>query len=246
MGEANALVEEESKVVTDANGMLLFQNLVDNVLGKRPWGDDEIRKLFMSYKVFGTRWSVIAQKFEGRTENDLKNKFYTTLKRVATRAQLEDPKQYTPSFIKCKSNLLQFVDAAILYSQQLPSKRGRKKNIEKQLAMKNAIIFHAKSASCALETSSLPPQPVPSSPPRPARPPDPPVIIQQVFQQPWMMPYYMPMPGMQMAGPVGFPVQFQSNNMFRPPGGVSGGPRASQAPPTSVHYYLPYGSGYMQ
>ena len=84
---------------------------------------------------------MISLKFPGRTENDVKNRFYTTLKRVATRAQLEDPVRYSPSFIKCKNNLIQFVDAAIMYGQLLPSKRGRKKNSEKKLAGKQSILF---------------------------------------------------------------------------------------------------------
>lgn len=78
--------------------------------------------------------------FPDRTENEIKNKFYTTLRRVATRAQLEDPNKYDSSFIKCKSNLLQFVDAAIECSHLLPSKRGRKQRAEMKGAKHNAFV----------------------------------------------------------------------------------------------------------
>ena len=75
------------------------------------------------------------------TENNIKNKFYTVLKKIATRAQLENPKKYTKSFIKCKRNLLQFVDIALSSGTLLSSKRGRKGKQERKLALQNAIIF---------------------------------------------------------------------------------------------------------
>ena len=83
---------------------------------------------------------MIINEFPGRTENEIKNKFYTTLRRVATRAQLEDPAKYDSSFIKCRSNLLQFVDAAIEYSHILSSKRGRKQRDEMRKAKQNAFV----------------------------------------------------------------------------------------------------------
>ena len=84
---------------------------------------------------------MIAKNFVGRTENDVKNRFYTTLKRVATQAQLEDPIRYSSQFVKCKQNLLQFVDSAIQHEQVLSSKRGRKRNSDKAKARKEGIIF---------------------------------------------------------------------------------------------------------
>lgn len=105
------------------------------------WTAEETRKLLNMFKVHGSCWSIIAKSFNGKTDNDVKNKFYTTLKRVATRAQLENPNKYGPEFLKCKQNLLQFVDAAIQHAEQLPSKRGRKKNIDKIKAKSERILF---------------------------------------------------------------------------------------------------------
>jgi len=63
------------------------------------------------------------------------------LKKVATQAQLEDPIRFNSQFIKSKKNLIQFVDAAATYGQNLPSKRGRKRNIDRQLAPRNPVLF---------------------------------------------------------------------------------------------------------
>ena len=95
----------------------------------------------MLYKIYGSKWSMISGKFSGRSENDVKNRFYTTLKRVATRAQLEDPARYSSTFIKSKDNLVQFVDAAIMHGQFLTSKCGRKTNQERKSACEKALLF---------------------------------------------------------------------------------------------------------
>ena len=178
----------------------------------------------MHYKSLGTHWSLIRELFPGRTENEIKNKFYTTLKRVATRAQLENPKKYTSAFIKCKSNLVQFVDAAILYGRLLPSKRGRKRNIEKALAMKNSLIFPFNSEEKPLPL--LPAEdPVASSTARPAshglisasalqasnyvRP----IIVQQIVQ-PIMMPYCFAIPGIPLGSQTPLLLRNQFDGMY--------------------------------
>lgn len=86
--------------------------------------------------------------------NIIKNKFYSTLKKVATQAQLENPSKYNQSFIKCKKNLLQFVDVAIIHGQALSSKRGRKKNIDRILAPGKAILFPSESGQSTSSRSN--------------------------------------------------------------------------------------------
>jgi len=132
---------------------------------KNAWTQEELTRLFSSYKIYGTKWSVMVQLFPGRTENDIKNKFYTTLKRVATRAQLEDPEKYSPSFIKCKSNLVQFVDAAMLYGSLLPSKRGRKRNTDRLEAEQNCMIVQ-KPQTTSQNIDLQPPAPPASTAPQ--------------------------------------------------------------------------------
>lgn len=83
----------------------------------------------------------MTQHLPRHTEGDIKNKFYTTLKRVATQAQLEDPIRYSSQFVKCKKNLVQFVDAAIEYGHLLSSKKGRKKNTDKLRARTQGMLF---------------------------------------------------------------------------------------------------------
>lgn len=98
--------------------------------------------MFQLYKEFGTKWTIISRHLPNHDENDAKNRFYTTLKRVATQAQLEDPIKYDKREPKCRKNLVQFVDLARKYSHLIPSKKGRKKDVEKARARTQGILFH--------------------------------------------------------------------------------------------------------
>eukprot|EP00826_Nyctotherus_ovalis_P001433 TRINITY_DN10225_c0_g1_i12.p1 TRINITY_DN10225_c0_g1~~TRINITY_DN10225_c0_g1_i12.p1 ORF type:complete len:281 (+),score=25.54 TRINITY_DN10225_c0_g1_i12:159-1001(+) len=118
------------------------------------WTVEETQKLFTLYKELGARWVLISKYLPGHNENDTKNKFYTTLKRVATQAQLEDPTRYGGKLEKCKSNLIQFVDAAMKYGHLLSSKKGRKKNSDKAKARLHRILF-PKSSLLSMESESV-------------------------------------------------------------------------------------------
>eukprot|EP00826_Nyctotherus_ovalis_P009383 TRINITY_DN12473_c0_g1_i3.p1 TRINITY_DN12473_c0_g1~~TRINITY_DN12473_c0_g1_i3.p1 ORF type:complete len:164 (-),score=17.71 TRINITY_DN12473_c0_g1_i3:214-705(-) len=78
----------------------------------------------MLFKIYGSRWSKIAVEFPGMSENDIKNKFYSSLKSIANRLEGQQ------SLLKHKNELIRFVDIAIIYDNLLPcngkssSKRG--------------------------------------------------------------------------------------------------------------------------
>ena len=72
-------------------------------------------------------WSSIALEFKNMNENQVKNRFYSTLRRVATKKLLSE--QYktlrdTPLF---KGDLVKYVDEAMKIGHNCFSKRGRKK-----------------------------------------------------------------------------------------------------------------------
>lgn len=86
----------------------------------REWTQEHNQKLFLLYKEMGAHWSKFTKHFHGLTENQIKNKFYSTLRRVATAKtkgkQIKMRKEY----------LVQFVDDAILHGHNYRLKRGRK------------------------------------------------------------------------------------------------------------------------
>ena len=90
---------------------------------KSPWTEEEDRSLFKLYKTFGSKWSAIAKELEGRSENEVKNRFYSTLRRIATKKAQDQPIKVQQR----KATLLQYVDDAFEYGHSCTSKRGRKK-----------------------------------------------------------------------------------------------------------------------
>lgn len=106
------------------------------------WTEEEDVKLFKLYKVKGSIWSLIAEEFPGRTRNEVKNRFYSTLRRIATKKNQDNAVHL--SFRR--KSLLQYIDDAIEYGHSCSSKRGRKrkhpvktegKEITKDCAKKN-------------------------------------------------------------------------------------------------------------
>jgi len=59
-----------------------FNTLNPNVK-KGGWTPEEDFLIFKFFSEFGSKWSLIASKFPGRTENSVKNRFYSTLRRIS-------------------------------------------------------------------------------------------------------------------------------------------------------------------
>lgn len=94
---------------------------------KDEWTQEEDKRLFLKFKEKGSKWAIIANDFPNRTENEIKNRFYSTLRRVATKKSREKGGVSVNSAILCKEDLLKYVDDAIEYGHNCFSKRGRKK-----------------------------------------------------------------------------------------------------------------------
>ncbi len=92
------------------------------------WSEEEDRRLFSLYKERGSCWSSIASEFSGRTENQVKNRFYSTLRRLATKDSSSLPAGEQAPKTK-KKDLLKYVDAAIVHGHNCRSKRGRKRKV---------------------------------------------------------------------------------------------------------------------
>lgn len=91
------------------------------------WTKEEDQTIFNLYKEYGSAWSLMVKSFHGRTENQIKNRFYSTLRRVATKKMAHGEIDYKGSIQMKKEELLGFVDEALESGHQCFSKRGRKR-----------------------------------------------------------------------------------------------------------------------
>lgn len=118
----------------------------------------------MFYKIYGSKWSKIAAEFSGMSENDIKNKFYSSLKSISSKLQTHQ------SILKHKKDLIQFVDIAIIHEELLPckqsprrtksrrSKRGRQRNILAQESDEKASIIELRNFQITIWPNSQIPE----------------------------------------------------------------------------------------
>ena len=90
------------------------------------WTEQEDKKLFNLFNNLGAQWVEIAKSFTNRTPNQVKNRFYSTLRRVAIKKN-EQSRGTAPIQLHSKNFLLRYIDDAIEMGHGCKSKRGRKK-----------------------------------------------------------------------------------------------------------------------
>lgn len=69
-----------------------WYNTLNPNVKKGNWTPEEDYHIFQLYSTYGSQWSKIAAYFKGRTENSIKNRFYSTLRRIATEKKKEKAK----------------------------------------------------------------------------------------------------------------------------------------------------------
>lgn len=78
-GVASLLPGRTSKQCRDR-----WSNVVNPNLKKSCWEVEEDYIIFKLFKIIGSKWAKISDFLEGRTENSIKNRFYTSLRRMAS------------------------------------------------------------------------------------------------------------------------------------------------------------------
>jgi len=65
-------------------------NTLNPQIKKGEWNPEEDFIIFESYRTYGSQWTKIAKKLNnGRTENSIKNRFYSTLRRISAKKKNE-------------------------------------------------------------------------------------------------------------------------------------------------------------
>jgi hypothetical protein len=97
-----------SKMMPSRNGKQIrdrFLNYLDPHINKVKFTDDEDKLIIEQYKKHGSKWSVIAKSFPGRTGDMIKNRFYSCLKRRVHIYEVPQTKRNRKKYYKSKKDL---------------------------------------------------------------------------------------------------------------------------------------------
>lgn len=68
-----------------------FKNHLDTSVNRQPWSDDEDNLLIELHTKFGNAWTKLATFFDGRTDNCVKNRWNSTIKKRLERMEKGEP-----------------------------------------------------------------------------------------------------------------------------------------------------------
>ena len=75
-----------------------WNNALDPNLTKGQWTAEEDLLIMIFYKKYGGSWKRIIPIFEKRTENSIKNRFFSQLRKIASKSQQNGKKEYSTKF----------------------------------------------------------------------------------------------------------------------------------------------------
>ena len=67
------------------NLIFRWNNKLNPRLSKKKWTDNEGKRLLKLHKVHGSTWKMITNEFPGRTDNFLKNQYFSLIRRALRR-----------------------------------------------------------------------------------------------------------------------------------------------------------------
>jgi len=120
-------------------------NTLNPNVKKGNWEPEEDFMIFKLFNEFGSQWSKINRHFNRRTENSIKNRFYSTLRRIAAEKKKENSEKETFSLGSKLDGLIRYIPDALEEKSQILMK----KNNHKELVLNdNLLESYEKNKEC--------------------------------------------------------------------------------------------------
>ena len=81
------LQHQQREVIVYLKTLHRWRNHLDPTLKKKQWSEDEELQLLEAHRLIGNKWAEIAKVIPGRTDNQIKNFFYTNLRKNIARIE---------------------------------------------------------------------------------------------------------------------------------------------------------------
>ena len=122
-----------------------WNNSLNPVLKKGNWTSEEDFLIMFFYKKYNGSWKKIIYLFDGRTENSIKNRFFSQLRKIAGESMDSDERQLS-SKIRLQT-LLNYYEKATLNAKQnyLTEKPQKEEDLNKYLNLLEQKIIKAKN-----------------------------------------------------------------------------------------------------
>lgn len=93
-----------------------WMNTLDPNVRIGRWSDEEEYQIFKKFSIYGSKWAKIAKEIPGRSENSIKNRFYSTLRQLASKDSRNIKKEAKS---KSLSDLLVYFPEALESARQV-------------------------------------------------------------------------------------------------------------------------------
>jgi hypothetical protein len=126
-------------------------NTLNPDVKKGNWSPEEDFIIFDSYRQFGSHWTKIAEKLPGRTENSIKNRFYSTLRRISSRKKVEKNQIECVSSSSIPLNkLVEYLPEALL-EKTMNFIKFKNENKTEKISLESEKVNNSKNINCHIQ-----------------------------------------------------------------------------------------------
>lgn len=108
-------------------------NILNPAVKKGNWTPEDDSKIFQMYKLYGPKWTLIAKSLPGRTENSIKNRFYSTTRKIKSQEEGSELSKEVKTEVQPEAKMMTLLQQVNQLESLLHSTRNEILNLESSL-----------------------------------------------------------------------------------------------------------------